>query len=145
MYLPERHEDDRHLRHLQYVYFKYHFSIVLLGVHKPTLSGSSSVFFCVDVDQIVKCAHERSVHLFIDSLVNKQQQSMAYRCNSRDAFNKGLCLSCRKNRCNNVGYNVNKVRTTRSAKMYLKTTSSMPFKGGLTLLRHYRHTLLVWS
>ncbi|XP_038860265.1 lipoprotein lipase-like [Salvelinus namaycush] len=81
-----------------------------------------------NMDQIVKCAHERSVHLFIDSLVNKQQQSTAYRCNSKDAFNRGLCLSCRKNRCNNLGFGVNKIRTTRSAKMYLKTGASMPFK-----------------
>lgn len=87
-----------------------------------------------DLDQILKCAHERSVHLFIDSLVNKQQQSMAYRCNSKDAFDRGLCLSCRKNRCNNMGFGVNKIRTTRSAKMYLKTGASMPFKGGLVNL-----------
>ncbi|XP_041698409.2 lipoprotein lipase [Coregonus clupeaformis] len=81
-----------------------------------------------NLDQIVKCAHERSVHLFIDSLVNKQQQSMAYRCNSKYAFNRGLCLSCRKNRCNNMGFGVNRIRTTRSAKMYLMTGASMPFK-----------------
>merc|ERR1739838_1203036 len=81
-----------------------------------------------NLDQIVKCAHERSVHLFIDSLVNRQQASMAYRCNSQNAFNRGLCLSCRKNRCNNVGYGVNKVRTIRSSKMYLKTGERTPFK-----------------
>ncbi|KAM3833847.1 lipoprotein lipase-like [Diretmus argenteus] len=81
-----------------------------------------------NVAQIVKCAHERSVHLFIDSLVNRQQQSVAYRCNSKSAFNRGLCLSCRKNRCNHLGYGVNKVRIARSAKMCLKTGERMPFK-----------------
>ena len=84
-----------------------------------------------DVDQLVKCSHERSIHLFIDSLVMnaQQKQTMAYRCNSKDAFNRGLCLSCRKNRCNKLGYNIQKVRTPRSTKMYLKTRERMPYKG----------------
>lgn len=82
----------------------------------------------IDMDQIVKCSHERSIHLFIDSLLNEEKPSMAYRCNSKEAFDKGLCLSCRKNRCNTLGYKVNKVRGKRSVKMYLKTNAQMPFK-----------------
>ncbi|XP_036376712.1 lipoprotein lipase [Megalops cyprinoides] len=81
-----------------------------------------------NMDQIVKCSHERSIHLFIDSLVNEQHQSLAYRCSSKEAFNKGLCLSCRKNRCNKLGYEVNKIRSRRSSKMYLKTREMMPYK-----------------
>uniref|UniRef100_A0A8C1XH86 Lipoprotein lipase n=2 Tax=Cyprinus carpio TaxID=7962 RepID=A0A8C1XH86_CYPCA len=85
-------------------------------------------WFSTDMDQIVKCSHERSIHLFIDSLVNQDQESMAYRCSSKDSFNKGMCLSCRKNRCNKVGYGVNKIRTRRSSKMYMKTRNVMPYK-----------------
>ncbi|KAM9849375.1 lipoprotein lipase [Aulostomus maculatus] len=94
----------------------------LLGIAKGGIRGLQNM------DQLVKCSHERSIHLFIDSLLNFKQQSMAYRCSSKEAFNKGLCLSCRKNRCNKLGYNVNKVRTARSAKMYLKTREMMPYK-----------------
>ncbi|OCT97475.1 lipoprotein lipase [Xenopus laevis] len=81
-----------------------------------------------DVDQLVKCSHERSIHLFIDSLLYEDKPSMAYRCSSKEAFEKGLCLSCRKNRCNKLGYKVSKVRGKRSSRMFLKTRAQMPFK-----------------
>ncbi|XP_060093077.1 lipoprotein lipase [Heteronotia binoei] len=80
-----------------------------------------------EADQLVKCSHERSIHLFIDSLYEKKP-IMAYRCKSKEAFEMGLCLSCRKNRCNNLGYRVNQVRTRRETRMYLKTRERAPYK-----------------
>ncbi|XP_013766585.1 lipoprotein lipase [Pundamilia nyererei] len=80
------------------------------------------------VSDAVKCEHERSVHLFIDSLLNEQEAAMAYRCGSNDMFDRGMCLSCRKSRCNTVGYDISKVRKPRSVQMYTKTRSSMPFR-----------------
>lgn len=83
---------------------------------------------------MVKCEHERSVHLFVDSLVNQDKQSFAFQCTDSSRFKKGICLSCRKNRCNGIGYNARKRRSKRNTKMYLKTRADMPFKGKLSLL-----------
>uniref|UniRef100_A0A674EWZ8 Lipase, hepatic a n=1 Tax=Salmo trutta TaxID=8032 RepID=A0A674EWZ8_SALTR len=76
-------------------------------------------------EQTVKCAHERSVYLFIDSLLNKDKQIMACRCSDDNAFEKGTCLDYRKNKCNTLSYNVRRVRSVADKKLYNKTHSSM--------------------
>lgn len=85
-------------------------------------------FGIIAITDAVKCEHERSVHLFIDSLLNEQEAGKAYRCSNSDTFNRGMCLSCRKNRCNTVGYDVIKVRRPRSINMFTNTRASMPFR-----------------
>ncbi|CAM9335793.1 unnamed protein product, partial [Lampetra planeri] len=80
------------------------------------------------ITDAVKCEHERSIHLFIDSLLNEQEAAKAYQCSSSDMFNRGICLSCRKSRCNTVGYDISKVRKARNVQMYTKTRASMPFR-----------------
>lgn len=87
------------------------------------------VSVCVDFMEVMKCEHERAVHLFVDSLMDKEQVSFAYQCTGPERFNKGICLSCRKNRCNHVGYNARSVRSRRNSKMYLKTRADTPFAG----------------
>ncbi|XP_053724416.1 lipoprotein lipase isoform X2 [Synchiropus splendidus] len=80
------------------------------------------------ITDAVKCEHERSVHLFIDSLLNEREAAKAYRCSSNDVFDRGMCLSCRKSRCNTIGYDISKVRRARNVQMYTKTRATMPFR-----------------
>ncbi|KAM8874745.1 lipoprotein lipase isoform 2-T2 [Spinachia spinachia] len=86
------------------------------------------------ITDAVKCEHERSVHLFIDSLLNERDTAVAYRCGSNDAFERGVCLGCRTGRrCRAVGYDVGKVREARCVHVYTRTRASMPFR-----VHHYQ-------
>ncbi|KAG5281197.1 hypothetical protein AALO_G00068470 [Alosa alosa] len=89
---------------------------------------------------VLKCEHERAVHLFVDSLMNKEHVNYAYQCTDPDRFKKGICLSCRKNRCNNMGYNAKTMRKRRNSKMYLKTRADTPFGG-----YHYQMKMHVFN
>ncbi|XP_061673936.1 endothelial lipase [Syngnathoides biaculeatus] len=90
--------------------------------------------------EVVECEHERAVHLFVDSLMNRDHVSFAYQCTDSLRFKKGICLSCRKNRCNNIGYEARKMRKRRNSKMYLKTRADTPFGG-----YHYQMKMHVFN
>ncbi|KAM6217541.1 endothelial lipase [Rhynchocyon petersi] len=89
---------------------------------------------------LLKCEHERAVDLFVDSLVNQDKPSFAFQCTDPNRFKKGICLSCRKNRCNSIGYNMKKMRNKRNTKMYLKTRGGMPFR-----VYHYQMKIHIFS
>ncbi|XP_027015120.2 lipoprotein lipase isoform X2 [Tachysurus fulvidraco] len=79
------------------------------------------------MNNVIKCEQERSVLLFIDSIINGAEASKAYSCGSSAMFERGVCLRCHKNRCNTVGYDTRSVHKPRSMKMFTKTRASMPF------------------
>ncbi|XP_069339545.1 hepatic triacylglycerol lipase [Eulemur rufifrons] len=81
------------------------------------------------ITKTIKCSHERSVHLFIDSLLHDGMQSTAYLCSDMDSFSQGLCLSCRKGRCNTLGYHVRQQpQSKKNKKLFLMTRAQSPFK-----------------
>ncbi|XP_057624446.1 hepatic triacylglycerol lipase isoform X3 [Chionomys nivalis] len=81
------------------------------------------------ITQTIKCAHERSVHLFIDSLRHSSLQSTGFQCSDMDSFSQGLCLSCKKGRCNTLGYDIRKDWPGKSKKLFLITRAQAPFRG----------------
>uniref|UniRef100_A0A8C9A9P4 phospholipase A1 n=1 Tax=Prolemur simus TaxID=1328070 RepID=A0A8C9A9P4_PROSS len=114
-----------------------------LGAHVAGYAGNfvkGTVGRITAITEVVKCEHERAVHLFVDSLVNQDKPSFAFQCTDSNRFKKGICLSCRKNRCNSIGYNAKKMRKKRNSKMYLKTRAGMPFR-----VYHYQMKIHVFS
>ncbi|CAO2594439.1 Endothelial lipase [Lemmus lemmus] len=102
--------------------------------------GSFAYGISSAITEAAKCEHERAVHLFVDSLVNQDKPSFAFQCTDSNRFKKGICLSCRKNRCNSIGYNAKKIRKKRNSKMYLKTRAGMPFR-----VNHYQMKIHIFS
>lgn len=98
-------------------------------MEKPLTCSIPPFCFSAGLTQTVKCAHERSVHLFIDSLRYSQKQITGYWCKNMQMFDKGRCLDCRANRCNTLGYHIRKARVPGSQRLFLKTQPQMPFKG----------------
>ncbi|XP_028627230.1 hepatic triacylglycerol lipase isoform X3 [Grammomys surdaster] len=80
------------------------------------------------ITQTIKCAHERSVHLFIDSLLHSDLQSTGFQCSDMDSFSQGLCLNCKKGRCNTLGYDIRRDRSGNSKRLFLITRAQSPFK-----------------
>ncbi|XP_059122984.1 hepatic triacylglycerol lipase isoform X2 [Peromyscus eremicus] len=80
------------------------------------------------ITQTIKCAHERSVHLFIDSLRHSDLQSTGFQCSDMDSFRQGLCLSCKKGRCNTLGYDIRRDWSGKSKKLFLITRAQAPFR-----------------
>ncbi|XP_040269818.1 hepatic triacylglycerol lipase [Bufo bufo] len=78
--------------------------------------------------QSVKCSHERSVHLFMDSILNEDKPIAGYECKDIKTFEKGMCLKCPKSGCIVLGYNIKMDGIPPGHGLFLKTRSNMPFK-----------------
>ncbi|XP_052400466.1 hepatic triacylglycerol lipase-like isoform X1 [Carassius gibelio] len=81
------------------------------------------------VPKTIRCAHERALNLFTDSLINTSQPIIGFRCRDDSTFNKGLCLDCKQMRCNTLGFDVRREHLGRSAEgLYLRTGSLAPYR-----------------
>ncbi|XP_078688905.1 pancreatic lipase-related protein 2-like [Branchiostoma floridae x Branchiostoma belcheri] len=74
------------------------------------------------------CNHRKSIHYFYGSLDSQNSPLRAYRCDSYERFLAGTCMSCRANRCRNLGMDASRVPRKKHVKMYLKTTADEPYR-----------------
>ncbi|KAM8893652.1 LOW QUALITY PROTEIN: hepatic triacylglycerol lipase [Spinachia spinachia] len=92
--------------------------------HNETLEGDVTVDGMSDFgdDEALSRSVTSGPPLYSWTVLNKDKQSMAYR-----AFDDGVCLDCRKNRCNTLGYNIKDIRRGTSKRLYLNTRSQKPY------------------
>ena len=81
------------------------------------------------------CSHNVAIDIFTDS-ISKKCKFTSYPCDSKDSFDKGLCLKCTSKGCNSMGYWASPQKG--SGKLYLNTQSAVqaPF-----CMQNYRVTL----
>eukprot|EP00058_Branchiostoma_floridae_P017380 XP_002602868.1 hypothetical protein BRAFLDRAFT_243762 [Branchiostoma floridae] len=66
------------------------------------------------------CDHSRAYELFLDTMDPATPPLRAYRCDSHERFLAGTCMSCRANRCRNMGIDATRVPRKKHVKMYLR-------------------------
>lgn len=110
------------------------------GCHMTDIYYNVYQYGLEGVPKTIRCTHQRAIHLFTESLLNTDQQMTAYRCRDYRAFDQGLCLDCKKHRCNTLGYDVRKVYTRGIKGFYLKTGTQTPYK-----VHHYQIKLTVMN
>ncbi|XP_066288398.1 pancreatic lipase-related protein 2-like [Branchiostoma lanceolatum] len=74
------------------------------------------------------CDHSRAYQLFLDTLDSASPPLRAYRCDSYERFLAGTCMSCRANRCMNMGMEASRVPRKKHVKLYLHTTGHSPYR-----------------
>jgi lipoprotein lipase len=76
-----------------------------------------------NIEDTTICSHTAAYKFFIDSILNAECTYNAYPCNSKDEFDKGLCMKCGDNGCNKVGYYASKSKDT--GRLYLNTQEAV--------------------
>eukprot|EP00058_Branchiostoma_floridae_P017383 XP_002602871.1 hypothetical protein BRAFLDRAFT_103255 [Branchiostoma floridae] len=74
------------------------------------------------------CDHSRAYELFLDTMDPTTPPLRAYRCDSYERFLAGTCMSCRANRCRNMGIDATRVPRKKHVKMYLQTAGHSPYR-----------------
>ncbi|XP_066289250.1 pancreatic lipase-related protein 2-like [Branchiostoma lanceolatum] len=74
------------------------------------------------------CDHRKSIYYFYGSLDSQNPPLRSYRCESYERFLAGTCMSCRANRCMNMGIEASRVPRKRHVKLYLHTTADEPYR-----------------
>lgn len=87
------------------------------------------------IEDGVACSHNVAIDLFGDSISNKGRYT-SYPCDSKESFDKGLCLKCTSKGCNQLGYW--STQQKEAGMLYLNTQSAIepPF-----CMQNYRVTL----